>query len=448
MTMAAMRPFTQKTMMLLLMCFVSWELFIVVKISPELTRQRQSEPTTIGTKTRSNEPSKSRTKIITKTKSYPSSRGDIFPRRNIYQKSNEDSDKGTDNIFQRLLHHKRKNEGKVIYYLHIHKSAGSTMCLQAQKQLLQVNTGQNCNVQDDLHCCGNEDSLEAQISYANTTKYDFVASEREMYEAMATDYYDYVVTLRDSATRYLSHWNHLRTGANLNPLYSNGNVTHSDETSRDSNSDISIILNETTGLSKSSPYSQQPRPKIQMNDIHDKYIIKMETGRRYFVGNFSIWWDHQPDNYNTRMICGAKCLDSPKFQITSDLFEYTLQRLSLFSHVLFLEDLEASYVRFARAVGWKRNSNIKHQNKKMGASTKTLPEAMAKNNLKYDTLMTVLDDALYAFAQKRHEGNYTNRNKTTYLVEEFVNSEGVQNYFRDGRKRNCKDPCCGECSIW
>ena len=99
MTMAAMRPFTRKTMMVLLMCFVSWELFIVVKISPELTRQRQSEPTTIGTKTRSNEPSKSRTKIITKTKSYPNSRGDIFPRRNIYQKSNEDSDKRTTIFF-------------------------------------------------------------------------------------------------------------------------------------------------------------------------------------------------------------------------------------------------------------------------------------------------------------------------------------------------------------
>jgi len=187
-----------------------------------------------------------------------------------------------------------------------------------------------------------------------------------------------------------------------------------------------------------------------MNDIHDKYVVHWDK-KLYSVGNFSAWWELQPDNYNTRMICGSKCLDLPKFQITPELFEYTLQRLSLFAHVLFVEDLEDSYKTFARAVGWNRAVKVGHENKKMGLSkskTQTVPEKMAENNLRYDPFMTALDDELYAFARKRYEGNYTDESTAALLVKEFAASKVLEDYFRDGASRNCKDPCCGECSKW
>ena len=284
---------------------------------------------------------------------------------------------------------RRRKESKVIYYLHIHKAGGSTMCKQALKQKLSVSFKNNCNVQEDQHCCGMEDSLEAQIRYANDTGFDFVATEKEMYDTMATDYYDYVVTLRDSATRYVSHWKHV----------------------------------------------------MNIQDARQK------QGKKILVRNFSAWWELQPDNYSTRMICGFKCLDRSKFQITPQLFQYTLQRLSLFSHVLFLENMEASYTTFATAIGWNTGLKVAHENKaesnnKNKNDTKTMPEKIN------DPFMTALDDALYAFARKRYEGNYTNHSDTLLLVKQYANSTDVQDYFRDGRDRNCIDPCCGTCSKW
>lgn len=185
-----------------------------------------------------------------------------------------------------------------------------------------------------------------------------------------------------------------------------------------------------------------------MNDFHEKYVV-LDKGKRYFVGNFSAWWELQPDNYNTRMICGSKCLYSPKFQITPQLFEYTLQRLSLFSHVLFLEDMEASYMKFERAVGWKSASNITHKHKnKRYSGNKTIIERLSESNVTYDPFTTALDDTLYAFARKRFEGGYTDGNGTASLVNEFIDSEGARDYFRDGSSRNCEYPCCGECSRW
>jgi len=331
------------------------------------------------------------------------------PTRRKRKKNRERTD-----VYQSSL--RRRKDRKIMYYLHIHKGGGTTMCQQAYKEQLRIKRQTNCNVQADQHCCGNEDSLEAQIWYAKTTQFDFVACEKEMYDTMTTDYYDYVVTLRDSATRYVSHWNHLRTNSRLNPLYSKNTST-----------------NKT--------------PKIQMNDTHDMHII-IKNKKQYSVGNFATWWELQPDNYNTRMICGAKCLDHPKFQITPQLFQYTLQRLSLFSHVLFLEDMESSYTAFTKAVGWTRAVNVVRKNAKMSTSNKTISEKMAENKLRYDPFMTVLDDALYAFARKRYEGNYTSDIEIASLVNEYANSTNVQDYYRDGRSRNCKDPCCGECSKW
>ena len=150
------------------------------------------------------------------------------------------------------------------------------------------------------------------------------------------------------------------------------------------------------------------------------------------------------------MICGSKCLDRPKFQVTAKLFEYTLQRLALFSHVLFLEDINSSYKKFANDVGWRRAQNLDHKNKRMNGNkieTKSIRKELTEN-LRCDPFMTALDDALYNFARKRYEGDYANHSDTALLVKEFANSKGVQDYFRDGLGRNCKDPCCGECSKW
>jgi hypothetical protein len=101
-----------------------------------------------------------------------------------------------------------QTENRIIYYLHIHKSAGSTMCIGAQTNGMKT-SNKNCNVQRDQRCCGGGDGLESQRTFALSTKKNFVANEQDMYDAMDLEHYRYVVTLRNSRDRYLSHWKHV-----------------------------------------------------------------------------------------------------------------------------------------------------------------------------------------------------------------------------------------------
>lgn len=102
-----------------------------------------------------------------------------------------------------------KKEPRIVYLLHIHKNAGTTMCRAAASNRFPAQTKTNCNVQVDQRCCGGNDTLEAQQAFANTTILRFVAAEREMYDAMDTDHYRYIIVLRKSHDRYLSHYKHM-----------------------------------------------------------------------------------------------------------------------------------------------------------------------------------------------------------------------------------------------
>jgi hypothetical protein len=260
-----------------------------------------------------------------------------------------------------------------------------------------------CNVQKDQRCCGGEDSIEAQVQFAKSTNYTFVAVEKEMYDAMTTDYYHYVVILRDSKSRYKSHWKHLVSNANTYSTFES---------------------------------------KKDMDMVHNLYMIPMH-GVRYSVGNMTKWCQNQPDNYNVRMICGSKCLEIPKYQITPDLFEYTLQRLEKFSHVMFLEDMERSFDIFAKHMGWKTpvNASELHQNAKVDNQAKLSRLPLEKA---WDPFMSVLDDALYDHARRK----YQELPKENVLVGPGADHELVNDYFQHGHERNCQNPCCGECSIW
>jgi hypothetical protein len=276
---------------------------------------------------------------------------------------------------------KRPEKQKVIYFLHIHKAAGTTMCKQAQRNMLVTAASKNCNVQTDQQCCGYKDTIEAQIQYGQQTSFDFVACEREMYDSMAPDYYHYVVILRKSRLRYYSHWNHMHR--------------------------------ESRGLGG---------------------------------GSFGKWWSAQPDNWNTRILCGPTCLHNSKFQITRDLFQYTLQRLALFEDILFVEDMSNSYSKFAKKHGWRhyvtsdpnKNATELSAHNVRSDPNKNATELSAQG---WDPLMSALDDALYEFAKRKDAGMEP--------LDAF--STGTQaaldNYFETGMERGCTNKCCaGSCS--
>jgi hypothetical protein len=259
----------------------------------------------------------------------------------------------------------RVGRNKVIYLLHIHKSAGSSMCHMAFRNHLSVHRERNCNVQKDQQCCGNEDTMTAQISFAQHTYWDFVAVEWEMYQNMAPEWYDYTVILRNSRTRYYSHWNHAST-------------------------------------------------------------VKV-------LGGFRDWWSRQPDNWTTRMICGPKCMTAYKYKITPQLFNYSLNRLALFTDILFMETMNASVSKFAQKYNWS-DTPPKVINRKIdpGVNVSQL------SAIGWDPDMSALDDALYEFGQRKEAG----------LLPYAQYSDKVQRqldaYFRSGVERNCTSPCCSE----
>lgn len=305
---------------------------------------------------------------------------------------------------------------RVLFFVHIHKSAGTLFCRLSFRNRINTNRGSNCNVQDDQYCCGGRDTLEAQIVFANNTYWDLVAIERELYDSMAPDYYDYIVTLRDSKSRYYSHWSHLRRMMPIGPGVQTGGFGDS----------AWIFGNNTI--------------------VNDKVRKRRVPPGEDPLGSFEVWSEGQPDNWNTRIICGAKCRPQPKFQITRDLFEYTLERANKFVHFLFVEDLEASYNQIAKAYNWYKYSEIitvallqdqsKRRRDHHGVDLKVRQE-------KWNPLMSALDDALYEFAKRKYH-NVSQQE----LWQPFRNQDMLDRYFAEGYKFGCRNGCCFKCTAY
>ena len=267
---------------------------------------------------------------------------------------------------------------KIHFLVHIHKSAGTSMCNMATRHRLRTLARRNCNVQQDQRCCGGKDTVKAQIRFANTTRYDFVAIEKEMYDSMSPEFYHYIVVLRNSKARYFSHFNHIRRRSSK--------IGHVDGT----------------------------------------------------VGTFVEWYFQQPDNWNTRILCGPRCLDMNKYQLTREIFQYTLNRLRLFEDILFVEDLENSYRKFATKHDWPKTPMYQENVARDAESRSSLV-----SEYDWDPLMSALDDALYEFGQRKEAGLEPFDEFSPHIQEQ------LDNYFSQGPSKNCTTVCCGDiCSLY
>jgi hypothetical protein len=285
---------------------------------------------------------------------------------------------------------RRGNNNKILFLVHIHKSAGSSLCHMAKRNRLRVRSRTNCNVQPDQRCCGGKDTIAAQEYFANTTLYDLVAIETEMYDSMVPQYYDYIVILRNSRARYFSHWLH-----------------------------VLRYYNSTT------------------------------------AGTFPQWWSGQPDNWNTRVLCGPRCLQPNKYALTRDMFQYTLDRLRLFEDILFVEDMAHSFRKFTKKHQWtgmpmiEKNTALDVTWKKSNEQNRNFLLPLLKNDARdseahdWDPLMSALDNALYEFGQRKEAGLEPFDNFTVSVQQE------LDQYFDTGPFRNCTNICCGTtCSVY
>lgn len=322
---------------------------------------------------------------------------------------------------------KTKKYSKVIFYIHIHKSAGSWMCKQAYRNRMSAAYETNCNVQQ----IGEKDSIPSLVDFANKTFYDFIATEKEMYDNVTPEVYDYIVTIRKSKNRYYSHYRMVLRNKDKK------------KDKRDDDYEQDSLWLWSGGLSIDED-QEHPMKKLQQKVARDKLRQQQQKEQKALekqqkkspyqpLQDFKTWSEGQPDNWNVRILCGRKCKSKYKFQITPELFRYTLQRLTVFKHILFVEQLDESYNRFAANYGWKQveNSNV---GKKVNYPVSDMEQAQ------WDPMMSALDDALYEFATRLYN------NQSSILWDGFSNQNQVEHYFEFGPLVNCTDICCGQCS--
>lgn len=316
----------------------------------------------------------------------------------------------------------------VIYFVHIHKSAGSFLCKQAYQNRMSAPYENNCNAQEDQYCCG-KDSVGGLIDFANATHFDFVATERELYDSMAPEALDYVVSLRQSKARYYSHFLHA--------------VRHLQKGKQRDTTDVDSLWLWSAYPYDSNSNVDHPMKKIQQEQARDRIRRQQKKRLKEQAKNntpynplqdFKTWSAGQPDNWNVRIICGRRCKSRAKFQITNELFRFTLERLAKFRHILFVEDMVDSFNTFATSYRWKPIT------KDDGARIKRNYTTIEVQQAEWNPMMSALDDALYEFAQRKD----TDENNKVW--DTFSNQAEIDRYFTMGPREGCIDLCCGHCT--
>uniref|UniRef100_A0A7S2RMP1 Sulfotransferase n=2 Tax=Rhizochromulina marina TaxID=1034831 RepID=A0A7S2RMP1_9STRA len=109
-----------------------------------------------------------------------------------------------------------------IYYMHVHKAGGSTLCGLAAQNGLQVSLSSNCleltkgPAGEDVHLAWWDWRAEEQEKLFLTTRSEFVANEDHPFQrAPLPGAVIYVITVRNPLDRVLSHFRHHRKDKKL-----------------------------------------------------------------------------------------------------------------------------------------------------------------------------------------------------------------------------------------
>ena len=183
----------------------------------------------------------------------------------------------------------RRLDGKLIYYMHVHKSGGTTMreIARFNEQRMSKNGLPMWEESGgaDWGCCGHDDTLEGFREWAKSTTYDYLAPEDVMKKTMDTKHYRHLISLRDAKERYISH---------------------------------------------------------------HKHSMRKDVRK---IPAFAEWVGLQYDNFHFRHICG--CTSAGKYKLARERWNYTIDRLLQFDSILFVEDYERGLQKLARKLQWK-----------------------------------------------------------------------------------------------
>jgi len=276
---------------------------------------------------------------------------------------------------------------KILFFLHLHKSGGTSMCLLAKANGYRTRPYYNCNVyfereklnvglfNNTKSCCGN--TIQQQIEFAQTNRYEFIANEVGLADELDFTNYDYIVTLREPMSRYISHYE------------------------------------QTVALHR------------------NRWFRKNKLGRWVDPGALD-WIRGQQDNYLLRKICGPKCEKLPRGKLTEEHLEQAKTRLGQFGAIIILDKFQESLKILRSKFNWKIIDDKKrNEHKKSGRRVNATEKAQIAEELDF---MITFDKELYAY------GQYLNQ-------QQVALAGGTRKYYRTGFQ-NCSTGCCGKkCSV-
>jgi len=211
-----------------------------------------------------------------------------------------------------------RTDGQVFYFLHLHKSAGTSICNLAKVNKERFATNTLCS--DPALRSGKVDTVAQQADYAEGLKNrcpfggcNLVANEGLMALAMNWAVFWFATSLREPRARLASHFDH-----------------------------------HNRHLQAQHRGTAKRRPSKTIPGMPEPLPAGSENGGETLLN----WINHVPDNWMTRQICGRYCFGVPRGQLNISHVTRARDMLENFDAVLVVEALDESISLLKHALGW------------------------------------------------------------------------------------------------
>uniref|UniRef100_A0A7S0AGF2 Uncharacterized protein n=1 Tax=Minutocellus polymorphus TaxID=265543 RepID=A0A7S0AGF2_9STRA len=226
---------------------------------------------------------------------------------------------------------------EIVYFTHVHKSGGTTMCKTAQANGEEVNRDNNCNMKGDGPWTITEKSLsrtcEERYQLAKEEGYSFVAMERFLLEDEldCKDRFVYILMVRDPEQRHNSHVDVHRHGV--------------------------LQDKHRSFVGRKKKMKTKKRKRSNYNTMATRRILRRRLKKRHVKSELGIaLMDNyiSGDNYLTRILIGERGFDGtlPIGSITDEHGEEAKKKLEQFDVILRLEKFEEDKVQLLSHLGW------------------------------------------------------------------------------------------------
>ena len=270
---------------------------------------------------------------------------------------------------------------KIAFYVHIHKSGGTTLCKTAQANGEEVNSDNNCNMKGDGPWTITKKTLsrscEERHKLAKENGYSFVAMERFLLEDEldCKDRFLYVLMIRDPERRHKSHIDVHRHG---------------------------VFQDKHRGFVERKKVKTK-RKKKRRSDFFPmitRRAVRRRLKKREVKSDLGIALmdnDLSGDNYLTRILLGERGFNGtlPLGSITYKHGEDAKKKMEQFDIILRLEKFDEDKVQLVKHLGWTKwigaaNARAKEQVDSSDSNEGNGPTAFEVSNS--------IDAALYKHA--------------------------------------------------